>query len=80
MKSADRQRRYLRRQRDGLCVLPVVAVEDDVAAMLLDCGFISAAELRIECPKQRRQALADAASRWIFDLVTRHGQRAWDRV
>jgi hypothetical protein len=61
--AADRQRRHRDRERSGLIVLPVVVDEADLAAALLNGGYIQVHE------QDDRQKLTAALSRVIALLA-----------
>jgi hypothetical protein len=67
MTAAARQRLYVERQKNGLVVVPVVAVELDVIDVLKAEGFLDE-------DNPSRPELATALSKWLF-TVTR--QRQW---
>ena len=78
MSNAERRRlhrqaqaRYRSRQRDGLEVLPVVALTTDVALMLQDLGWLPAGDTA------SRAELATALSKWLYQTVTDHQRQRW---
>jgi hypothetical protein len=67
--AAERQRLHYARKRDGLIVLPVLVVEDDVTAILEADGLIPPGT------EPTRAQVADALSGWLFRTLTRERNR-----
>ena len=73
MTPANRQKLYAARQKDGLIVVPVLCVELDVIDVLQAEGFL-------DHDNPTRAQLSEALSKWLFELLTRHGQERWPDV
>jgi hypothetical protein len=58
-------------------MLPALVHEVRLAEVFVARGFLTAAEMALDDSKRRRQALADAFSRWAFDRMTRQEQELW---
>jgi hypothetical protein len=71
--AAERQRRYRLRRDDGLIVLPAVVAEIDLTEMLIAEGFLTSDE-------PSREQLADALSKWLFQIVTRNNPARWPEL
>jgi hypothetical protein len=70
MTNAERQRRYLARQRDGLCVRRVLVHDVRITEVLHALGYLPTSN---PTPEE-----ADAAlSRFVFETMTRHETELW---
>jgi hypothetical protein len=68
--AAARQRLYLQRRAQDLCILPTLAPKTRITEVLLATGFLVTDE-------PTREQLAEAFSRWCFERMTRQEQELW---
>jgi hypothetical protein len=68
--AAARQRLYLERRAQDLCIVPTLAPKTRIIEMLRATGFLATDE-------PTREQLAEAFSKWAFAHLTRQEQELW---
>jgi hypothetical protein len=71
--AAARQRLRYERRKNGLCVVPVVCIEERTVAVLLVDGLLLSEE-------PTRKELAGALSRWTYQHMLTRERQIWPDV